>query len=425
MVQDNDTGSKPLLFVAHSATLCRNAKKMAQRECGMDQVKDNMDFNVFFKEGSDVNPTVPSLLPDLERHFELDEGRFPLHKFVSYASFLQEFWPEIKTEILSGEENKGLSGRLVWTKISSIIKGSIDIFSQENSSEEGGPLSQKVYMNLGKNHERLEHARRELVYKAFEMYQKQKKATHRWDRADRVLRLVEHVIAAAQKEKPDCELAGQALRLYFSNHEEKRYVEKLYVDEVQDCTPMELLCLMIACGGIVQNLFLAGDTAQQVLAGVEFRFTEVRKVASFLNYNVPKPEELHVNFRYSNQIRKVAHSVFQKLLTAFPASADVVPDKSLDPGRVQPCYVKGREAVKELLAENKTCVVLHRNETGLEDLLSDHAYILVAESKGLEFASVIVLDFFSNSPRQKEWKRYVLDDKVHLTFINHVASDSI
>ena len=181
---------------------------------------------------------------------------------------------------------------------------------------------------------------------------------------------------------------------------------------------MELLCLVLACGGNIHSLFLAGDTAQQVLAGVEFRFAAVRKLASFLGFEVDKPKELHVNFRYSEQIRKVAQAVFDKLVVAFPASADAVPDKSLDPGRVKPSFIKGKDAVRELLAANKACVVIQRDINCHQDLLSEHACIAVAESKGLEFASVIVLDFFTDSQRQKEWKQYVLD-QVHQIIISH------
>ena len=116
----------------------------------------------------------------------------------------------------------------------------------------------------------------------------------------------------------------------------------------------------------------------------------------------------------------MAQAVFDKLVGAFPASADAVQDKSLDDGRVQPSFIKGEDEVRELLAANKACVVIQRDASCHKDLLSEHACIAVAESKGLEFASLIVLDFFTDSQRQKEWKQYVLD-QVHQIIITHLS----
>ena len=66
----------------------------------------------------------------------------------------------------------------------------------------------------------------------------------------------------------------------------------------------------------------------------------------------------------------------------------------------------------------------------MQDLIQQHACIAISESKGLEFASVILLnsfklsphimaapqvillDFFKHSPRQIEWKRYALEEEV-------------
>ena len=46
------------------------------------------------------------------------------------------------------------------------------------------------------------------------------------------------------------------------------------------------------------------------------------------------------------------------------------------------------------------------------ELCKKHPCIAITESKGLEFASVVVLDFFTDSPRQKAWKEYLLEDGV-------------
>ena len=110
--------------------------------------------------------------------------------------------------------------------------------------------------------------------------------------------------------------------------------------KVQDCTPVGLFSLILACGGDMNRVCLAGDSAQQCVPGVEFRFTEVRKLANYIGaQDFEKPVELHVNFRYSEMIRKLSNAVFEKMIRAFPASADRVDDASLDGGRVRPCFV--------------------------------------------------------------------------------------
>ena len=164
------------------------------------------------------------------------------------------------------------------TKVSSIIKGSLESL-QESLTEHGrSALSREAYLSLGKEHERLEPERRELLYRAFEIYHANRRPGM-WDRADRVLRLVRHVVGLALQRYPGAE-PGHALREYLAVDRES-FRERVYADEVQDCTPMELMSLMIAGGGDVsrhvtvsavlpcassdlRRLFVAGDTAQQV-----------------------------------------------------------------------------------------------------------------------------------------------------------------
>ena len=102
----------------------------------------------------------------------------------------------------------------------------------------------------------------------------------------------------------------------------------------QDYTVLEILSLCVACGGQMSRMFLAGDTAQQCIAGMrypsgtgvrcrwlqvhsaasltlahagaDFRFPEVRKIAKYLGQTIKKPARLHLNFRYSEHIRRLA-----------------------------------------------------------------------------------------------------------------------
>ena len=54
-------------------------------------------------------------------------------------------------------------------------------------------------------------------------------------------------------------------------------VDSLFVDEVQDFTQAETFVMAKLCRD-PNNLFLAGDTAQSIAVGVDFRFTDVRQI---------------------------------------------------------------------------------------------------------------------------------------------------
>jgi superfamily I DNA/RNA helicase len=51
--------------------------------------------------------------------------------------------------------------------------------------------------------------------------------------------------------------------------------DRVYVDEVQDLTQAEIAVLILASGCRCESVFFAGDTAQSITQGVEFRFEEV------------------------------------------------------------------------------------------------------------------------------------------------------
>jgi superfamily I DNA/RNA helicase len=94
------------------------------------------------------------------------------------------------------------------------------------------------------------------------------------------------------------------------------------------------------------DLFLAGDPAQSVVEGSDFRFEDIRTVAHFLFQNektgkkgIPeKPMKLNVNFRSHSGILNVASGVLDLLFSAFPGSAKELPrDKGLFVVRDQVC----------------------------------------------------------------------------------------
>ena len=84
---------------------------------------------------------------------------------------------------------------------------------------------------MGSRHERLDPARRKLVYSVFEAYHAQRRA-NTWDRADRLLNLARHVVTLAQQQYPAAS-AGAALYEYLAClHVAQPLFDRVYVDEV-------------------------------------------------------------------------------------------------------------------------------------------------------------------------------------------------
>ena len=245
LVPEVDGQGVRLLFVAPTVHLCDLARNVFVRESGTKAL-GMAAFQPLHKE----------VLPDLERsHTGLWGGE--AEKEVGYLEFLRDYWPELETHCR-------LSPRLVWTKIVSVIKGSLRAVKNPK-----GHLERDAYvMELGAKEDRLEEGYRENVYAAFERYQGLLRQRKAWDRADRVMAFVQDILVRAKKQCPQSE-AGPALRRYLGSHNSLKPMERVYVDEVQDYTQAELLLLTIAGGGDMSRLLLAGDTAQQCVAGVE------------------------------------------------------------------------------------------------------------------------------------------------------------
>eukprot|EP01034_Spumella_vulgaris_P047349 gene47349-biopygen12887 len=92
---------------------------------------------------------------------------------------------------------------------------------------------------------------------------------------------------------------------------------KVYVDEVQDNTQAEIVLYFLAAGMNTQSLFLAGDPAQSVVEGVDFRHAGILDCAA---------------------------AILDKMFTMFPGSAKVLPrDAGLFKGP-RPAYACGVES---------------------------------------------------------------------------------
>jgi len=182
------------------------------------------------------------------------------------------------------------------------------------------------------------------------------------------------------------------------------------VDEVQDLTQAHIAFLFNLSAS--NSLFLAGDPAQSVEEGVDFRFQEVRQVAFKMGMQVPqKPYQLLLNFRAHSGILDVAKAILDKLFALFPGGSGIKlhSDKGLykgpRPGLLQITedaligVMQKREVMQVIMPEERRDELSALNAAG-------KMVLGIRESKGLEFGEVAVVDFFSSLPKesQKRWK---------------------
>ena len=303
------------------------------------------------------------------------------------------------------------------------MKGSIEAFRCPD-----GILSKEDFVaveTLGKNRCRVPAELRDRLYDDALRYEEYKKKGGLWDDCDRIRHL--------------------ALRLNESKHSDPTAFEqvqksRIYVDEIQVCASSlldsitlgmqpvifqdytQLECLLFFLLGGAGGLFLAGDPAQSVVEGTEFRFDEIRSVAHYVAGSerrglVPqKPKTVNVNFRSHSGILKTAGAFLDLMFRYFPSSAkQLKKDFGLFRGSRPSVMHKTKPNQLAMLLSDKlkgTVVLCHDDSARhWQRVLGDYKLVYgIRESKGLEFKSVIILDFFRELPPsvQKPWRNLIL-----------------
>lgn len=241
---------------------------------------------------------------------------------------------------------------------------------------------------------------RERIYDEFVKYEKDKAELGLWDECDRIRHLLSR-LEQAKGSDPDAF--------------EKVAKSRIYVDEIQDYTMIECLLFFYLAGP--GGLYLAGDPAQSVVEGTEFRFEEIRSVGYFVAGHdqrglVPqKPKTVNVNFRSHAGILNTAAAVLDFLFTYFPGSAkQLKKDRGLFQGsRPGVLHRLSNQQLIALLADKlKGTVILVHDESAYywRQALDYKLVYGIREAKGLEFKSVIMLNFFQELPSslQRPWR---------------------
>ncbi|XP_056376348.1 TPR and ankyrin repeat-containing protein 1 isoform X3 [Hyla sarda] len=318
--------------------------------------------------------------------------------FVTFEVFARALWPKMV-------KGKSLyNAALVWKEIKSFLKGSFEALSCCK-----GKLTEEEYIKLGKKRAPNFQGDRKEIYRLFCLYEQMKTQFGYFDEEDVLYNL-------------SCRLSTLD-EFPWSIHE-------LYGDEIQDFTQAELFLLM-RCINDPNSMFLTGDTAQSIMKGVSFRFSDLRSLFYYANKYcsgskknciVRKPKQVYKliqNYRSHSGILHLASGVVDLLQYFFPESFDRLPrDSGLfdgpKPTVLDSCCVsdlaillRGNKRKTQPIEFGAHQVILVVNEKAKENIPEELSLALVLtiyEAKGLEFDDVLLYNFFTDSEASKEWK---------------------
>jgi len=369
------------LFVSRTSRLCEYVEAL-QKRAGEDMTMVRMT-------------RIDDLIDEVSKTVDPDKKWLDKH-YVTFDRFCKmDIWGK------KGEETE-LDPEQVWTQIRSFIKGSCEATLWQR------PLTEEEYLDfdvISRNRCRLNLEQRQAAYRIYQRYQSLI-GNAGWDEVDRA----RYVYSAAKN--------------FFAEEgfDNNLFYDKVYIDEIQDITQAEVTLLILLTGNNFDSIFFAGDTAQTVSQGVDFRFEELRQVVYRISEGkakdkLQKPARLARNFRSHNGILRVSNLVLDRLHAAFPAAASKLPpDTGLvlgpRPGLINMTY----QQLADILEKNNRLRILVRDEckSRIHDELGEQgkrSCLGIREAKGLEFRDVVILDFFGSSAiDDKAWKTLLLGD---------------
>ncbi|XP_058090437.1 uncharacterized protein LOC131236919 isoform X2 [Magnolia sinica] len=330
-------------------------------------------------------------------------------KEVTYERFIATYWPHFNALL-----TKKLDPSTVFTQIISHIKGGL-----EAGDALDGKLRREGYLMLSEGRvSTLSSEERERIYNIFLDYEKKKAQKGEFDLSDLVTDLHQRLRCEAHVAET---------------------VEFVYIDEVQDLTMRQIALFKYVCKNVQEGFVFAGDTAQTIARGIDFRFQDIRSLfyKEFLygmssgskergkekDNLVSEIFHLNQNFRTHAGVLKLAQSVIDLLYRFFPLSIDLLsPETSLIYGEAPVLLDSGNDenAIITIFGGGGSTrgvvnvgfgaeqVILVRDDCDKKQIF-DHVgkqalVLTIVECKGLEFQDVLLYNFFGASPLKNHWR---------------------
>uniref|UniRef100_A0A453CUI5 UvrD-like helicase ATP-binding domain-containing protein n=1 Tax=Aegilops tauschii subsp. strangulata TaxID=200361 RepID=A0A453CUI5_AEGTS len=326
-------------------------------------------------------------------------------KEVTYEKFAASYWPRFNADL-----SKNLDASTVFTEIISHIKG-----RYQASNPYIGKLGRQDYVMLSdKRFSSLNSEKRDRIYNIFNTYESMKSTAREFDLSDFFNSL--HISLVSEGYSGDL-------------------VDFVYIDEVQDLTMTQIALLKYVCKNFKEGFLFAGDTAQTIARGIDFRFEDIRSLfyTAFLsetevfNQGIQHGKQVQLsdmfqltqNFRTHCGILHMAQSIMSLLYFFFPSSVDKLnPETGLVYGEAPVLLESGNDesAIMAIFGEIKSKhgnthaeqVILVRDDATkkqIVDLVGKQALVLtIVECKGLEFQDVLLYNFFGSSPLRNKWR---------------------
>ncbi|KAH7444504.1 hypothetical protein KP509_02G080200 [Ceratopteris richardii] len=327
---------------------------------------------------------------------------------VGYEEFVTEYWPH-----MDQKSTKLFDSHTIYTEISSTIKGSIQAMKAKE-----GYLSKQFYVFSSRKGQSLNQREREVIYELFLKYEEMKARNNSYDMSDYVRHIYQQLVLGKYR--------GDQM-------------DFLYVDEVQDFTTAQIALFSFICRDHKVGYMFAGDTAQTITQGVNFRFQEAKSLfyqeygnTGYMDadstateqtkeFTKPKLFQLKHNFRTHVGIVKMANSIIQLLYYFFPDYLDKLdPETSLVWGQL-PVLLKADEGdlMEKIFkvhmgtanqenawgAQQAIIVRDEKQKAELTNKLGKQGLIFtISNSKGLEFEDVLIYNFFTGSILQNRWR---------------------
>ena len=332
---------------------------------------------------------------DGERKSECDQDP---RREITYHVLKNELWGK-----MTKKKKVDYHPSLVWTEIISFIKGSVEALHTEK-----GYITLEEYQTIGNKRAPSFTADRETVYELFLAYERIKHSLGMFDEAD----VVHHIYRR------------------LGHHVPAWSIHEIYVDETQDFTQAELSVIIRSCRN-PNRLFFTGDTAQSIMRGIAFRFSDLRSLFYYMKESVTSvgqksevlvPDRVYQlthNYRSHAGILNLASSVTDLLSYFFPESFDkLARDQGLfegpKPVLLESCSFsdlaeilqghKRKTSKIEFGAHQVILVASNEARDSLPEELSWALVLTVYEAKGLEFDDVLIYNFFKDS--QVSWLEY-------------------
>ncbi|CAI5959284.1 unnamed protein product [Closterium sp. NIES-64] len=251
---------------------------------------------------------------EAEEEGEGEEGEGEEDVEVDYERFRRHYWAHLDKRATN---RAVMDAAFVWREISSHIKGSLQAMQSLQ-----GHVGEEEYVGgmVGSNERTsgMRGADRQAVYDVFRAYERRKRRQGEYDCADLVGYLhrevrrmrasnepwwaVEDGVAvggasssgasrdgASRRTTVGCTTTGSVPSQPSHAPQPSGCVGAVFdcvaVDEVQDLTQAQLALLPLLCSNVASGFVLAGDTAQSIAHGVDFRFEDLARVvySEFLN----------------------------------------------------------------------------------------------------------------------------------------------